>query len=79
MLAFACSFLVGNYYCYDYPACLEIYFEREPYNLTQKQVNLMYSVYSFPNMILPLFGGILLDKIGIRAGLFIFTTIMTLG
>jgi hypothetical protein len=30
-------------------------------------------------MVLPLFGGVLLDKIGIKVGLMIFTTVNTLG
>lgn len=40
---------------------------------------MLYSVYSYPNMVLPAFGGIFLDKIGIRPGLLLFTTILTLG
>ena len=39
----------------------------------------MYSVYSFPNMILPLLGGILMDKIGVKTGLMIATTLVTIG
>jgi MFS family permease len=30
-------------------------------------------------MFLPIFGGLFLDKIGIRSGLLLFTTILTLG
>jgi nitrate/nitrite transporter NarK len=32
-----------------------------------------------PNMILPIFGGVFLDRIGVRSGLILFTTILTLG
>lgn len=39
----------------------------------------MYIVYSVPNTVLPLFGGIFLDKIGIRIGLLMFTTVLTFG
>lgn len=39
----------------------------------------MYTVYSLPNMVLPLFGGVFLDKVGIRAGLILFTVILTFG
>lgn len=39
----------------------------------------MYVVYSFPNMILPLLGGVFLDKIGIKIGLMMFTIILTIG
>jgi len=30
-------------------------------------------------MVLPLFGGILMDKIGVRIGLLLFTLILTVG
>jgi hypothetical protein len=68
MLVFGCFFLMGNYYCYDNPATLAI-FLTDPhgkYNLTSAQVALFYSIYSLPNMILPLFGGVMIDKIGIK-------------
>jgi MFS family permease len=41
--------------------------------------SLLYTVYSLPNMVLPIFGGIFLDKIGIRSGLLLFTFILTIG
>ena len=79
MLIFCCSFNVGSYFFYDLPAALEIYFEKAPYNLSPSQVDLMYSVYSFPNIVLPLFGGVLVDKVGIKTGLLLFTTLSLAG
>jgi len=38
-------------------------------NLTDVEVNLLYSVYSLPNIILPFFGGYFIDKIGKRYSL----------
>ena len=40
---------------------------------------MLFTVYSLPNIIVPLFGGIMLDKIGVRKSLVIFCTILTLG
>lgn len=40
---------------------------------------MFYTVYSIPNMFLPLFGGIILDKIGISLGLVSFCLILSLG
>jgi len=40
---------------------------------------MFYSIYSYPNCILPLFGGIFLDAVGIRKGLILFTIILTIG
>ena len=37
------------------------------------------SVYSYPNVILPLIGGIFLDKIGIRLGLVVFAFTILVG
>ena len=39
----------------------------------------LYSIYSFPNMILPLFGGFMVDKLGVRVGAFCFSLILVLG
>lgn len=66
MLTFGCIFLMGSYFCYDIPGVAQKTFEDPPYNLTALQVNEMYIVYSVPNLVLPLAGGIFLDKIGIR-------------
>lgn len=66
MLIFGCIFLMGSYFCYDIPGVAQSTFMDPPYDLTAFQVNLMYIVYSTPNTVLPLLGGIFLDKIGIR-------------
>jgi MFS family permease len=41
--------------------------------------NWLYSAYSWPNVILPLLGGILSDRLGLRLGNLIFATLVTLG
>ena len=41
--------------------------------------NLLYSVYSWPNVILPFFGGYLCDKLGTRLMLVVFCLFITLG
>jgi|ERR1712166_179545 len=79
MLVFGCFFLMGSYFCFDIPASLGPYFKKPPYNYGSKQIALMYSVYSFPNTVLPLVGGVLIDKIGVKISLVGFTTILTIG
>ena len=78
MLTMACCFLLGSYFCYDNPGPLETQLE-EDFHLDSTHYSLLYTVYSMPNMVLPIFGGVFLDKIGIRAGLLLFTCILTLG
>ena len=51
----------------------------EQLNLDSTHFSLFYTVYSLPNMILPLLGGILLDSIGVRMGLMFFCAVLTLG
>jgi MFS family permease len=78
MLILACFFVMGNYFCYDYPACLEEAIETE-FNVTPTGYGLTYSVYAIPNIVLPLFGGILFDKYGNRICLVVFTAILAIG
>ena len=78
MLLMACCFLLGSYYCYDNPAVIETQLE-EQFNITPTTWSLLYTVYSFPNMVLPFFGGLMLDKLGMRIGLLVFTTVLTIG
>lgn len=78
MLLMACNFLLGSYFCYDNPGPLETQLEKQ-FHLDSTHFSLLYTVYSIPNMILPILGGVFLDRIGIRQGLILFTTILTIG
>lgn len=40
---------------------------------------MLYTVYSLPNIILPFFGGVLIDKIGPRKAILLFSTIILIG
>lgn len=67
MLAFGSLFLMGSYFCYDIPSQLSYQFkETSNYHMTEFEYSSLYSIYSLPNTILPLLGGVLLDKTGIR-------------
>jgi len=78
MLLMACNFLIGSYYCYDIPGVIEKEIEKS-FDKTSTEWSLLYTVYSIPNMVLPIFGGIFLDVIGMRIGLILFTSILTFG
>jgi len=47
--------------------------------VSEEQYGLLYTVYAIPNLVLPLVGGIFLDKVGQRNGLLLFTVILCLG
>lgn len=74
----SCCFMLGNYFCYDNPGPLETQLE-DQLHIDSTQYSMLYTVYSMPNMVLPIFGGVFLDRIGIRSGLLLFTFILTLG
>ena len=80
-LSLACCLLVGSYYSYDNPSALETPFTKSDgdFGLSNVNYNLLYSVYSFPNIILPLFGGILIDRMGIRIGVILFSFLLIIG
>ena len=78
MLLISCLFVVPNYFCYDNPAAVETYIESE-FDKTPSEYGFLYSVYAIPNTILPLVGGFLLDKMGVRFCLIIFSLTLCLG
>ncbi len=80
-LALACVLLVGLYYSYDNPSALESHLTSENggFQLSLVNYNLLYSVYSFPNILLPMFGGILIDRLGIRIGIIFFSSLLIIG
>ena len=79
MLFFATSMQMGVYFSFDNPAPLKDALLKTPYNLSESQWSALYSIYSMPNMMLPLIGGIFVDKVGVRVALIFFTSVLTLG
>ncbi len=61
----ACCFLLGSYVCYDNPGPIESTMEKN-LNISKTEWSLLYAVYSYPNIVLPVFGGLLLNKLGLR-------------
>lgn len=80
-LILACLLSIGAYFCYDNPAALESHLTdpHGTFKLSHVNYSLLYSVYAFPNTILPFFGGFLVDKMGVRIGLLFFSFLLTIG
>ena len=78
MLILCSLFVVANYFCYDNPASVEKKLE-EVLRINHSEYGLLYTVYAIPNCIIPLGGGILLDKIGFGNGLVLFAVFLTAG
>lgn len=70
--------MLGSYYCYDIPSALAKQIE-DDLDISEVKQNLLYSVYSFPNTILPLFGGYFVDKFGTAKTLFVFSSLLAIG
>lgn len=88
VLVFACFLTFGSYYIYDFPGAIgtgeshtiQAKFIAAGQEYTQEMNQLLYSVYSWPNTVLAIFGGLLIDKyLGLRKAMLLFTTLVTLG
>jgi MFS family permease len=84
ILFLTCTLMIGNYYCYDNPSALkEQIYERFKEDMTKAEYesnfSLLYSLYSFPNVVLPFLGGVLVDRIGARTALLLFGCFICLG
>lgn len=79
VLGLICFLSFGSYYCYDNPAALENIIKQDMGVKTDKYV-MLYSLYSYPNVILCFFGGFLLDRVfGVRLGTIIFSLFVLVG
>lgn len=74
----ACLLLFGDAYSFDNPQALESHIETD-LEISHTSFNLLYSVYSFPNMLIPIFGGIIIDFLGVRVAIFLFSTLLIIG
>ncbi|ORZ32202.1 major facilitator superfamily domain-containing protein [Catenaria anguillulae PL171] len=82
VLVAGCVLVFGNYYCYDLPAALNVPLRKllgSSYSVFQWQLNLLYTIYSAPNILMPLIGGALYDRLGPRAMLLTFSGFVVLG
>ncbi len=81
VLFLICVLTFGGYYSYDLPGSLSYaYTDPSILNLSAFQYNLLYSVYSWPNTILPFFGGYISDRwLGIRASTILFAVLVACG
>jgi MFS family permease len=70
--------MFGNYYIYDSISPLADVLKTQ-LGFSDSEIGLLNGIYSFPNIIMVLIGGIIIDRIGTRKSVFIFTVIIMLG
>uniref|UniRef100_K3WG66 Lysosomal dipeptide transporter MFSD1 n=1 Tax=Globisporangium ultimum (strain ATCC 200006 / CBS 805.95 / DAOM BR144) TaxID=431595 RepID=K3WG66_GLOUD len=83
VLVLSCVLMIGNYYCFDNPAALKSqlqqHFSQYPKERYEFLFNLLYTLYSVPNILLPFFGGVLVDRFGARVMLVTFSIAILVG
>uniref|UniRef100_A0A1B6D2G0 Lysosomal dipeptide transporter MFSD1 n=2 Tax=Clastoptera arizonana TaxID=38151 RepID=A0A1B6D2G0_9HEMI len=78
-LVFMCILGFGSYFCYDNPGALQDNFIKDM-GLSTTQFTLLYSWYSWPNVVLCFIGGFLIDRVfGIKFGTILYAGIVVLG
>jgi MFS family permease len=70
--------MFGNYYIYDSISPLADVLKAQ-LGFSDAQIGLLNGIYSFPNIIMVLVGGIIIDRIGTRKSVFIFTVLIMIG
>lgn len=79
MLFLMCMLSFGSYFVYDNPAALQREI-KEVMNVDSTRFMLLYALYSWPNVVLSMLGGYLIDRVfGIRVGAVIFSAFVCLG
>jgi len=59
-----CLLGFGNYFCFDNPGALQSEL-KDAMNITTAQFANLYAWYSWPNVVLPIIGGFLMDRLTI--------------
>lgn len=70
--------MFGNYYIYDSISPLADLLKSQ-LGFSDSNIGLLNAIYSFPNIIMVLIGGLLIDRIGTKTSLMIFTAFIMLG
>lgn len=70
--------MFGNYYIYDSVSPLADLLVKQ-LKFTDANIGLLQGIYSVPNILMVLIGGVIIDKFGTRISTFVFTTLCLLG
>jgi len=78
-LILMCLLGFGSYFCYDGPGALQSEIKSN-LNITTAQFSSLYAWYCWPNAVLPIVGGFLMDRVlGIRFGTMVFAMFIVIG
>lgn len=68
----------GSYFAYDSIGALGPLLVAE-LHIDRAQIGLLYSVYSWPNVVMVLFGGVLIDRLGVRRAAVLLSGLVAFG
>ena len=72
VLIFISLAMFGNYYIYDSISPLALALKTQ-LRFTDSDLGLLQGIYSFPNIIMVLIGGLIIDRIGTKKAALIFS------
>jgi MFS family permease len=78
LLFFTSLLTLGSYFAYDSIGPIAPML-KERLAIGSEEIGWMYSIYSLPNLIMVLIGGVLLDRMGTRVGAFIYAAVVAAG
>ena len=78
-LVLTCSGSVGIYFGYNIVGATAPFLQAPPYNLDAQAIGGLAAAYSVPNMIMPLFGGVITDRLGARIASMAYSLVVALG
>ncbi len=78
-LVLTCTGSVGIYFGYNIIGATAPYLQAAPYNLDAEAIGGLAAAYSVPNMIMPLFGGAITDRLGVRVASMTYSLVVALG
>src|SRR5512135_927302 len=77
VLVFASLAMFGNYYVYDCIGPLAPVLSRQGFS--DSSIGLLQAIYSFPNIVMVLIGGVIIDRIGTKRSTMLFGVICFIG
>jgi len=78
VLVFISLAMFGNYYVYDAISPLADLLKSQ-LHFSDKNIGMLNAIYSIPNIILVLIGGLIIDRIGTKKSSFIFSFLCMIG
>ena len=78
ILFFVAFITYGSYFAYDSIGAIAPMII-EAMHIGREQIGMMYSFYSWPNVVMVFFGGFLIDRIGTRRASLLFSSLVFLG